>query len=176
MLAAASSALALALAIRAPRRVRRLVLMGSVGVPFPITPGLDAVWGYQPSFESMRALLDLFAYSRELVNDELAQLRYEASIRPGFQESFAAMFPAPRQRWVDAMASAEADIRALPHETLIVHGREDRIIPLENSLTLTQWIPNAQLHVFGHCGHWTQIEHSARFNRLVEDFFAEADR
>ena len=169
-------ALALALAIRAPRRVRRLVLMGSVGVPFPITPGLDAVWGYQPSFESMRALLDLFAYSRELVNDELAQLRYEASIRPGFQESFAAMFPAPRQRWVNAMASAEADIRALPHETLIVHGREDRIIPLENSLTLTQWIPNAQLHVFGHCGHWTQIEHSARFNRLVEDFFAEADR
>lgn len=74
------------------------------------------------------------------------------------------------------MASAEADIRALPHETLIVHGREDQVIPLENSLTLTQWIPNAQLHVFGCCGHWTQIEHSARFNRLVEDFFAEADR
>jgi 2-hydroxymuconate-semialdehyde hydrolase len=35
-------ALALALAIRHPQRVRRLVLMGSVGVPFPITPGLDA--------------------------------------------------------------------------------------------------------------------------------------
>ncbi len=38
-------ALSLALAIRAPHRVRRLVLMGSVGVPFAITPGLDAVWG-----------------------------------------------------------------------------------------------------------------------------------
>ena len=33
-------ALALALAIRHPQRVRRLVLMGSVGVPFEITPGL----------------------------------------------------------------------------------------------------------------------------------------
>ena len=107
--------------------------------------------------------------------DELAQLRYEASIRPGFQESFAAMFPAPRQRWVDTMASAEADIRALPHETLVIHGREDQVIPLANSLTLSRWIPNSQLHVFGHCGHWTQIEHSARFNRLVEDFLAEAD-
>ncbi len=53
----------------------------------------------------MRRLLDVFAYDRSLVNDELARLRYEASIRPGFQESFAAMFPAPRQRWVDAMAS-----------------------------------------------------------------------
>ena len=168
-------ALALALAIRHPQRVRRLVLMGSVGVPFEITRGLDAVWGYQPSFEAMRRLLDLFAYDRTRVNDELAQLRYEASIRPGFQESFAAMFPAPRQRWVDAMASVEADIRALPHETLVVHGREDQVIPLANSLTLSRWIAHSQLHVFGHCGHWTQIEHSARFNRLVEDFLAEAD-
>ena len=31
--------LALALAIRAPQRVRRLVLMGAMGVSFPITPG-----------------------------------------------------------------------------------------------------------------------------------------
>lgn len=167
--------LSLALAIRAPQRVRRLVLMGSVGVPFPITPGLDAVWGYEPSLPAMKGLLDVFAYDRQLVNDELAQLRYQASIRPGFQESFSAMFPAPRQRWVDAMASPEAAIRALPHETLIVHGREDRVIPLQNSLTLSRWIPNSQLHVLGHCGHWTQIEHTARFTRLVGDFLAEAD-
>ena len=168
--------LSLALAIRHPQRVRRLVLMGSVGVPFPITKGLDDVWGYTPSIEAMRGLLDCFAYSRELVNDELAQLRYQASIRPGFQESFSAMFPAPRQRWVDAMASAEARIRQLPHETLVLHGREDKVIPLSNALTLAQWIPKVQLHVFGHCGHWTQIEHADRFNRLVGDFLAEADR
>ncbi len=166
-------ALALALAIRHPRRVRRLVLMGSVGVPFTITPGLDAVWGYTPSLDNMRGLLDLFAHDRGLVNDELAQLRYQASIRPGFQESFAAMFPAPRQRWVDAMTSAEADIRAIPHETLVIHGRDDQIIPLSNSLTLAQWIDRSQLHVFGRCGHWTQIEHAARFARLLIDFFAE---
>lgn len=168
-------ALALALAIRAPHRVRRLVLMGSVGVPFPITPGLDAVWGYQPSFEAMRALLDIFAHDRSLVTDELAQLRYQASIRPGFQESFAAMFPAPRQRWVDAMASPQAAIRALEHPTLVMHGREDQVIPLATSLTLAQWIPKAQLHVFGQCGHWTQIEHAARFAQLVANFLSEAD-
>jgi 2-hydroxymuconate-semialdehyde hydrolase len=167
-------ALALAMAIKHPKRIKRLVLMGSGGVPFEITYGLDAVWGYEPSFEAMRKLLDLFAYSRKLVNDDLAKLRYEASIRPGFQESFSAMFPAPRQRWVDAMESSEADIRALPHETLVIHGREDKVIPLSNSLTLAQWIANVQLHVFGHCGHWTQIEHSARFARLVGDFLNEA--
>ncbi|HJV51344.1 MAG TPA: alpha/beta fold hydrolase [Noviherbaspirillum sp.] len=166
-------ALALAIAIRHPQRVRRLVLMGSVGVPFPITQGLDDVWGYQPSIETMRRLLDIFAYDRALVSDELAALRYQASIRPGFQESFSAMFPAPRQRWVDAMASREEDIRALPHETLVIHGREDKVIPLSNSLALAQWIERSQLHVFGRCGHWTQIEHAARFNRLVGDFLTE---
>lgn len=168
-------ALALALAIKHPQRVRRLVLMGSVGVPFVLTPGLDAAWGYTPSLAHMRALLDIFAFDRSRVTDELAQLRYQASIQPGFQESFGAMFPAPRQAWVEAMQSPEADIRALPHETLVVHGREDQVIPLSNSLTLAQWIARAQLHVFGQCGHWTQIEHAARFARLVENFLSEAD-
>lgn len=168
-------ALALALAIQHPQRVRRLVLMGSVGVSFPLTAGLDAVWGYQPSFDNMRKLMDVFAHDRALVTDELAELRYQASIRPGFQESFAAMFPAPRQRWVDALASDPADIRRLPHETLIVHGREDRVIPLQASLELAGLIQKAQLHVFGECGHWTQIEHAARFTQLVDNFLSEAD-
>ncbi|MCB1755197.1 MAG: alpha/beta fold hydrolase, partial [Gammaproteobacteria bacterium] len=52
-------ALALAMAIKHPSRVERLVLMGSVGVPFDITEGLDAVWGYQPSLENMKSLLDI---------------------------------------------------------------------------------------------------------------------
>lgn len=165
-------AIALRLAARRPERVDRLVLMGSVGVPFRLTEGegLDAVWGYEPSLENMRALLDVFAYSRELVSDELAEVRYRASVQPGFQEAFATMFPAPRQRWVDAMVTPDEEIRRLPHETLIVHGREDRVIPLANSLRLLELIPAAQLHVFGHCGHWTQIERADAFGDLLAGF------
>lgn len=168
-------ALSLALAVRHPRRVRRLVLMGAAGVDFELTPALDAVWGYTPSFENMRSLMDLFAYDRGLVTDELAELRYRASIRPGFQEAFCAMFPAPRQRGIEALCSPESAIRTLPHETLVIHGREDQVIPLATSIKLAALIPNAQLHVFGKCGHWTQIEHSSRFARLVGDFLVEAD-
>lgn len=166
-------AMALSLAIHHPDRVGRLVLMGAVGVPFEITPGLDAVWGYEPSVENMAALLELFAYDRSLLGPDLAELRYRASIRPGVQESFARMFPAPRQAALDAMTHDEADVAAIRHETLIVHGREDRVIPTATSLRLFELIPNAQLHLFGHCGHWTQIEHADRFVRLVGDFLAE---
>jgi 2-hydroxymuconate-semialdehyde hydrolase len=165
-------ALALALAIRAPGRVGRLVLMGSAGVRFALTEGLDKAWGYTPSIANMRELLDIFAADRTLVTDELARLRYEASVRAGCQEAFASMFPAPRQRWVDALASDESEIRRIGNETLIVHGREDRVIPLSSSYRLLELIDRAQLHVFGRCGHWTQIEHAARFNRLVSDFLA----
>lgn len=164
--------LAISMAVHQPQRVERLVLMGACGVSFPITDALDAVWGYQPSLQRMRELLDIFAYDRSLVTDELAELRYAASIRPGFQESFAAMFPAPRQAGVDGLATPEEQIAALPHPTLIVHGRDDRVIPLDNAYRLHQLIVDSQLHVFGRCGHWTQIEHAAAFNRLVGDFLA----
>jgi 2-hydroxymuconate-semialdehyde hydrolase len=149
--------------------------MGSVGVEFELTPALDEIWGYTPSFENMRQMMNHFAFDRGLVNDELARLRYEASIQPGFQESYAAMFPAPRQRWISALASAESDIAALPHETLMLHGRDDQVIPMATSLKLSSLIPRSQLHVFGRCGHWTQIEHAGRFVQLVENFLAEAD-
>ena len=167
-------AIALALATRFPQRARRLVLMGSAGLEFPLTPGLDAVWGYEPSVAAMRGLLDIFAYDRRLVTDELAEMRYRASIREGVQEAFSSMFPAPRQRGVKALATPEDAIRSLPHRTLIVHGREDRVIPLSSSLRLHELIENSELHVFGRCGHWTQIEHADAFNRLVNDFVSRA--
>jgi pimeloyl-ACP methyl ester carboxylesterase len=164
-------AIALRIAVQHPGRVGKLVLMGSMGVPFPITEGLERVWGYQPSFENMRKVLDVFAYNRDLVNDELAEVRYRGSIQPGFQESFAAMFPAPRQRWVHAMCTPEDDIRNLPHRALIIHGREDQVIPLQTSLRLAELIGHADLNVYSHCGHWSMIERNADFNRSVSEFF-----
>ena len=78
----------------------------------------------------------MFAYDQTLASDELAEMRYQASIRPGVQESYSRMFPAPRQDGVRMLAQDERAVRDLPHETLIVHGREDRVIPLESSESL----------------------------------------
>ena len=166
-------ALALALALNEPERIRRIVLMGSMGVSFPITYGLDRGWGYTPSLENMKELLGLFAYNRKIVNDDLVKLRYESSIQPGFQESFSSMFPAPRQQSVEKMAAYEIYLKTIKHETLIVHGREDRVIPVENSLKLIQLLENAQLHIFGKCGHWTQLEKTESFAKLVDNFLSE---
>ena len=163
-------ALTLALASRHPERIEKFVLMGSVGTDAPLTPGLDAVWGYEPSLEGMRKIVTLFAYNQALMTDDLIRSRYEASVRPGYHESYSSMFPAPRQRHLEALRTPDEKIKALPHEVLIVHGRDDRVIPVSGSIRLNQLIERSELHVFGQCGHWTQIEKKDRFNQLVEDF------
>ncbi len=165
-------AMALRLASRHADRVHRLVLMGSVGVPFPITEGLDAVWGYEASVENMRSLLDLFAHDTSRMTDGLARERYEASVANGADKRFAAMFPAPRQRWVDSMVMSLDELRSIGAPTLLFHGREDRVIPFTTSLNLFHLIDNSQLHAFGECGHWTQIEKADEFNRLLAAFLA----
>lgn len=164
-------ALALALAVECGERIERLVLMGSAGLDFELTAGLDAVWGYQPGIENMRELMTRwFAYDRSLINDDLVELRYRASIRPGVQEAFAAMFPAPRQESVRRLAQPESVLARLAHPCLLVHGRDDKVIPLESSLRLHRLIAQSELHVFGQCGHWVQIEKAARFCQLVAGF------
>jgi len=165
--------LAVALAINHPERIDKLVLMGAAGVSFKLTPGLDAVWGYEPSIDNMRKIVNLFAWNKALLTEDLVRMRYEASVRPGYQESYASMFPAPRQRHVEAMAFPDDKIHAIPHETLVVHGRDDQVVPLETGLKLAMLIPRAQLHVFGQTGHWTQIERNRDFCRLVEMFLGD---
>jgi pimeloyl-ACP methyl ester carboxylesterase len=165
--------IALRIASRYPERVDKLVLMGSMGVGFELTEGLNRVWGYTPSFQNMRGVLDVFAHNRELVPDELAEVRYRASMQPGFQDAFEQIFPEPRQQGVEAMRTPDDDIRRIPHRALIVHGREDQVIPVETSLQLFRLLDRGDLHIFSHCGHWSQIERSAEFNRLVRDFLAD---
>ena len=163
-------ALALGMAVVHPERVRKVVLMGAMGVNFPITEGLSKVWGYQPSIENMKELLTMFVDNQAFASDELAKIRYEASIEPGFQEAFSSMFPQPMQNSVRDMAKYEDKLAGLKNEFLIVHGREDKVIPVENAYKLINMLDKAELHVFGHCGHWTQIEKSVPFATLVNNF------
>lgn len=166
--------LALHLATKHPDRLDRIALMGAGGVAMPLSDELDQLWGYTPSVANMKKIMDVMAFDRSLVTDELAELRYRATIRPGAQEVFEKVFPPPRQRWLDAQIVPDEALADIKHEVLLLHGREDRVVPVQASLHMFEQIPNAQLHVFGRCGHWTQIEHAQRFQQLVAQFLREA--
>ena len=65
-------------------------------------------------------------------------------------------------------------MRAVRVPTLLVHGLHDKVVPPEVSWTMVNLLPDADLHVFARCGHWTQIERAAEFNALVGGFLSQA--
>ena len=164
--------IALRLATQHPDRVDKLVLMGSMGVAFEITEGLDTVWGYDGTLEDMKKVMGYFAYDR--VADQRrpgpGPLRGRNPARlPGV---VLVDVPGPPAALGGVDDGAGDEISALPHRTLIVHGREDQVIPLETSLQARcELLDNADLSVFSHCGHWSMIERRDDFNRQVRDFF-----
>jgi pimeloyl-ACP methyl ester carboxylesterase len=68
------------------------------------------------------------------------------------------------------MSIAEERIRQIQIPALVIHGREDRVIPLEVGVRIYRLLPHADMHIFGECGHWTQIEKTADFNAQVIRF------
>jgi pimeloyl-ACP methyl ester carboxylesterase len=57
--------------------------------------------------------------------------------------------------------------------TLIVWGRNDRVIPASDSLEFERHLSDSQLVIFGRCGHVPMAERPVRFNRTLERFIAE---
>ncbi len=163
-------ALSLALAVKHPQRVRSFVMMGAAGIHFPISQGLEKVWGYTPSFEAMRELMNTFAHRGEDISDDIVESRYQASMRPGYQETYAQLFPEPYQERLDDLCLPEEDISRVEQPALLVHGREDTIVPLDCSLRAGTLLRNSDLHIYSNCGHWTQIERAAEFGELVRSF------
>jgi pimeloyl-ACP methyl ester carboxylesterase len=100
-------------------------------------------------------------------------MRYQASLSPQVRDSWQAMFPEPRQRWVDDLALSGAELASVTAPVLLVHGRDDRVVPWRSSSAqLIDLLPDARLHVLANCGHWTMIEKTAEFLAVVQPFLA----
>ncbi|MCL6633413.1 MAG: alpha/beta fold hydrolase [Alicyclobacillus herbarius] len=170
-------ALTLRLATQHPELCRKLVFMGTAGVSSKMTEGLRAVWGYRArDISEMEKVLDIFAYNKDLLTPGLAKLRYEASLEPKSRAAYKQMFSEPLEERLRDMVTPEHDIRKIENEALILHGREDQVVPLENAYRLFALLPNAELHVFGQCGHWTQIERQDDFCTLVSEFLLRTEK
>jgi pimeloyl-ACP methyl ester carboxylesterase len=164
--------IALQMATDRPDQITKMVLMGSPGVGMTLTDGLAALRAYEPSHDAMRDLLrNYFAVDPAMITDELVAIRYEASIADGAYEAYRTMFFDPRHAGSE-LGITEDEVRAIATPALLVHGREDKVVPLQVSVTMLGLLPNADLHVFSACGHWTQIERADEFSALVSDYLA----
>lgn len=153
-------------------RVAGLITMGTVGLAPPTPPPPRPV-GEPWRSEEVRRSMAHMVYDPSLATDELIDTRLALVNAPGGAEKFFRASEA-RNR-TTAAAKLTADMLtdfAVP--TLLIHGREDRIIPMASSVELVGALPLADLHVFSRCGHWAQIERLDDFNALALNFANKA--
>jgi 4,5:9,10-diseco-3-hydroxy-5,9,17-trioxoandrosta-1(10),2-diene-4-oate hydrolase len=170
---------AVRLALMAPERVGRLVLMGPGGLSLNLfhadpTEGVQRLMDFAaaPSREALRAFISTMVVNQELVTDELVEQRFADAMAPGAREAMASMgmsFWNPETA-EDGMLWREA--HRLRHHTLLTWGREDRVNPLDGAMVALKTIPKASLHVFPRCGHWAQIEAAEEFCQVATAFLA----
>jgi len=176
---------AMRFALRFPERAGRLVLMAPGGLGLNVfapdpTEGVRRLMEFAappgPSREKMAAFLRTLVFDQRLVTDELVDERYAAASDPDAIAALASMGasfydPACAE---DGMLWREA--HRLRRPVLLIWGREDRVNPLDGALVALKLIRRAQLHVFGGCGHWAQLEKFDEFNRLAIRFLEGESR
>ncbi len=161
-----------------PDRAGKLVLMGPGGLSINLfapdpTEGVKrlAKFNSTPTRENLEAFLRIMVFDQSLITDELIDERFASASTPealaatrAMGKSFAGADFEQGMIWRDAYK--------LRQPVLLIWGREDRVNPLDGALVATKMIPRVQLHVFGGCGHWAQLEKFDEFNRLATDFLA----
>lgn len=174
-------AAALRLALDSPQRVGRLVLMGPGGIGttrgLP-TAGLNSLLNYYGGDGPSRDKLETFirsylVYEGASVPDELIDLRYRASIEPDVVANPPLRRPsgptALRTLWRMDL-TRDSRLKACQTPTLVLWGRDDKVNKPSGGPMLLHAMPNAELVMTSHTGHWMQWERAELFNQLVIDF------
>ena len=160
-----------------PERISHVVTMGATSpgvnwsIPGGMTEGIKVLTETyrDPSPENFRRLVRIMVYDGSFVTDELCELRSKAALA---NPTHLANWLDPKRNGApggDEMIAALANAKV---PALIVHGRDDRVVPLEGSMRLNAMMQNSRMVIFNRCGHWAQIEHAAEFNRLLDGFIA----
>ncbi len=182
-------AAALGLALTAPRRVRTLTLIGSYGLdartPLPLLPLLPYVamraprfsesvtWGMRRSRALTRLVLTNVVFSnRQLVTSELVSAVHERLKAPEAERSFVAWLRG-ELRPFGLGTSYEARLGDVAPPTLLLHGRNDRVVSWRKSARASRRIPGAELRLVPGCGHWVMREAPEEFRRELLRFVGD---
>ncbi|MBM7609390.1 2-hydroxymuconate-semialdehyde hydrolase [Lysinibacillus composti] len=163
---------ALELLIEYPERVNKVVLMGPGGTPnTKISYELARAKNFydNPSKKKLQQIMSWFVYDAEKMwptIEAVTDSRYENAMRPEVRRSNDSIFSTV------AVPVPTVALNRIENEVLLVHGLNDKVCSIESSYYLLEHLKNAHLHVFGQCGHWTQLEEKDRFNHLIQEFFS----
>ncbi|MET9229793.1 alpha/beta fold hydrolase [Lentzea sp. NPDC003310] len=116
-----------------------------------------------PSEETVRRRVEFLFHHKEMVTDELVNLRRQVYSRPGFVQAITntLVLQDPVVRKDFAWDPAWVGKVAAP--TLLLWTSHDPTGGLDEADMLLGWLPDARLHVIDDAGHWPQWEKVSEF-------------
>ena len=166
-------ATSIGIAVARPELVKRLVLMGSAGLNTKLHADLMPVINYDFTRDGMVRLIRALVNDKFVIDDALVSYRYALATDPDTRRAYVAMMGWIREQ--GGLAYDPAMLRQVKVPTLVVNGKMDKVVPLENAYTFLSLIDRSWGYIIPDCGHWAMIEHPRDFASATLNFIrAEA--
>jgi 2-hydroxy-6-oxonona-2,4-dienedioate hydrolase len=123
-----------------------------------------------PSDETVRRRVEFLFHHKELVTDELVNLRRQVYSRPGFVRAITNTLVLQDPLVRKDFAWDPAWVGSVAAPTLLLWTDHDPTGGLDEADLLLGWLPDARLHVIEDAGHWPQWEKREEYLRAHRDF------
>jgi pimeloyl-ACP methyl ester carboxylesterase len=160
-----------------PERVDRLILVAPAVIPYPMTligriyqlPLVGEFLNAIPGNALMKNnIKTVWFYDKSKVTDDYAAEVLQPMCIKG---SYAGMMYILRHVLKAPYVEKEANMLAeMNKPALIIHGRQDKAIPVDKSEALNALWKESKLEIFEEAGHTPHEEYPDKFNQLAIDF------
>jgi 4,5:9,10-diseco-3-hydroxy-5,9,17-trioxoandrosta-1(10),2-diene-4-oate hydrolase len=176
--------IALECARLAPTRVKSMVLAAPAGIGcetaltmrFASVPVLGELLT-RPSRAGTRMLWTPVFHDQSFVTKGFIETKYALACMPGAHQAVLATlrnFVSISGFRIEHVAPLLAVMRAMRQSTLIIWGRQDKLVPADHARILELKLPRSKTVLFDECGHLPQLEQPRQFNAAVLDFLRQA--
>ena len=166
-------------AINFPERVDKLILVDSGGLSkeAPLLyrlctlPIVGEVVTAPTVKVGLRRGIKRAFYNPDLVTEEMVDKDYEFMKMPETKRAMLNIIRSNadiRGPYPETVMTDKLHLVKSP--TLLIHGAQDEVAPVEYAQNACQLIPNARLKVINECGHCPHIEKASEFNEAVIAF------
>ncbi|MEM5508733.1 alpha/beta hydrolase [Pseudoalteromonas sp. AS71] len=163
------------MAVNYPEKVNGLILIDSVcfdSWPIPefeplLEPGVEEKTSLKEFVDTLRDFMPKGVYDSNVMTEELMKMY----LTPWSNEKGkAALFNNMRRLNKEYTEAITGDLKSLPHETLIIWGKEDQFQKPKYAPMLEEAIPNSSLIWLDKAAHWVVDEQPEKVAELISDF------
>lgn len=179
---------ALVIAETSPKRVRRLVLVDSLGLAADVgivlrlvsVPGVGEALtriALQGDFPKLLKRQRAIWPNTEVVPEEMIRLRYEATRWKDTRKTYFKTLRASinfRGMRTTALQPIAQGLPSLQLPVLVVWGEQDDLVPSRHARIIQNDVANARVEIFEDAGHDSMVVNPDRFNHVTMQFLTVA--